>query len=104
MICHSMAPDLVRIQRHFADEGVVFVSLTPDGEAGAGQFADRHRIRWPIGWGAREVVTQYLGNRYPTLLLIGRDGRVVWNDGNGRLQHRQEDSAVQLVMHIEQAL
>ncbi|HWB11835.1 MAG TPA: hypothetical protein VG826_21575 [Pirellulales bacterium] len=99
-----MAPDLVRIQRHFEKDGVVFVSLTPVGEADARRFADRHHIGWPTGWGAQDVVRRYLGDRYPTLLVVGRDGRVVWNDGTGRLQHRQEDSAVQLIMHVEQAL
>ena len=99
-----MAPDLVRIQRHFQDKGVVFVSLTPDAEADARKFALRYRIAWSMGWGASEVVKRYLEHRYPALLVVGRDGRVVGNDGSARLQHQGEEALPQLIQQIEKAL
>ncbi|HEV3341633.1 MAG TPA: redoxin domain-containing protein [Pirellulales bacterium] len=99
-----MAPDLVQIQRYFQDDGVVFISLSPDDEAEAERFARRNHIGWPMGWGAGEVIKRYLGKEYPALLVIGRDGRVAWNDGTSRLQHRGQDGAVQLFEQIRRAL
>lgn len=85
-----MAPDLVKIQRYFADDEVVFISLTPDNEATSTEFTHRYRIGWSTGWGANTLLQQYLGDRFPVLLVIGRDGRVVWNDSAARRYHRYE--------------
>jgi hypothetical protein len=82
----------------------VFISLTPDDEELAQRFASQHRIDWHMGWGAKEMVERYLGERYPTLVVIGRDGRVVWNDGTARLQHRTDDAAPILFEQIKKAL
>jgi hypothetical protein len=100
-----MAPDLVQIQRYFQDEEVMFVSLTPDEEVNCERFARRYHVGWPMGWGAGETIKQHLQtDEYPTLLVIGRDGRVAWNDGASRLQHRRYEGTAQLVEQIKRAL
>lgn len=103
-VCGEMAPDLVRMQRHFDSDDVVFISLTPDDELVARRFADRQRIGWLTGWGAQETLGRYLGDRFPTLLVIGRDGRVAWNDGTARLQHKAPQAAPVLFEQIKKAL
>ena len=98
-----MAPDLVEIQRYFADDGVLFISLTPDNKPAATEFTRRHGIGWPTGWGAKPLVERYLGDQLPAILVIGRDGRVVWNDGAARLHHRYDVRAA-LFEQIKKAL
>ncbi|HVX15417.1 MAG TPA: redoxin family protein [Pirellulales bacterium] len=102
--CHSMASYLVPIKRHFEKEGVVFISLTPDNEDVVRQFAAQYGIDWHMGWGAGEIVERYLGKDFSVLIVIGRDGRVVWNDGGARLQHRTDDAAPELFDQIKKAL
>jgi thiol-disulfide isomerase/thioredoxin len=102
--CHSMASYLVSIKRHFENEEVVFISLTTDDEAVVRRFAEHKGIDWHMGWGANETIERYLGDRMSALIVIGRDGRVVWNDGAARLQHRTDDAAPVLFEQIKKAL
>ena len=101
-----MAPDLVQIQRYFEEqqEDVVFVSLTLETASRAERFARRYGIAWPVGWRAQAFVDEYLGDRYPALIVVGRDGRVAWNDGAARLWHRDAEIAPLLFDQIETAL
>jgi hypothetical protein len=100
-----LAPDLVKIQRYFENEGdVVFISLTPDSDVRAARFAHRYSVDWSVGWGAGPFVDSYLGDVYPALVVIGRDGRVAWNDGAARLRHREAEIAAELFEQIEKSL
>lgn len=83
---------------------MVFISLTPDSARRAERFAREYSIDWPVGWGAGPLVEKYLPNSYPALVVIGRDGRVVWNDGAARYQHREGEVAPLLFEQIEKAL
>lgn len=83
---------------------MVFISLTPDSASRAARFALRHSVSWPVGWGAEPFLKNYLGDCYPALIVVGREGRIVWNDGAARLRHREGELAPLLFEQIEKAL
>ncbi len=81
---------------------MAFVSLTDAPRDSAEQFARIFSIPWPCGyeapreavarWGAydasRSLPDSYSGRELsPTLYLLGPDGRVLWCDSRGRMQH-----------------
>lgn len=67
----------------YKNRGVVFVGLVCEGEqdkASTQGFIDKFQIPWPNGYGAEEMVHALGVSGFPTLFVIGADGRVVWND------------------------
>ncbi len=75
-----MAPDLVQTYQKYKDQGVQFVGLT--GESGLSiesidEFIGRHDTSWPIGYAAYETMTSLGVTNLPSIVVIGRDGRVV---------------------------
>jgi hypothetical protein len=99
-----MASDLVQIQRYFGAEHVTFISLTPANRAIAKRFVKQHSIEWSTGWGAGELIERCIGRQYPILVVIGRDGRVFWNDGAARSLHKPDEAAQELFEQIKRAL
>ena len=94
--CHEEAGFLVTWAKRRAREGVEVISLHfeyPDDPARArqliGHFARRHGITWPLllaGRPSRRDIAAALGGRgdihsLPSLLLIGRNGRVAHVQG-----------------------
>ena len=75
-----MASDLVQTHLKYKDQGVQFVGLT--SESGLSiesidDFIGRHETSWPIGYAANQTMSS-LGVMYlPSLIVVGRDGRVV---------------------------
>ncbi|HEX7446735.1 MAG TPA: hypothetical protein VF306_04270, partial [Pirellulales bacterium] len=67
------------------------------------QFIREKGIPWPTGYGAVESV-QSLVDGDPTVLVVGRDGRISWNDRNSRLGHRLRVLPNELGMAIDAAL
>lgn len=96
-----MAPDLVQIQKHFGNDRVVFISLTPEGETAARRFIEGHHINWLSGWGAGETIERYLGTQYPMLVVVDRNGRIAWNDGAARLQHNERQCGPELFERLK---
>jgi hypothetical protein len=62
---------------------VTFVGLTAEGADAKDDtqaFLDDFKISWSNGYGAGETI-EALGVRgYPTVFVIGRDGKIAWND------------------------
>jgi hypothetical protein len=75
----------------------LFVGLTGD-EADQlpeiEEFIEDLQITWPNGYGASETLEAFQYAGYPSLWVIGTDGRIVWN----------EDSDDSLEEGIERAL
>lgn len=83
---------------------MVFLGITPDNEATAGAFCRRHNVAWPIGWGAKKFLDEWILGGYPALFVIGRDGRICWNDGGARYHHAEGELRDRLSRQIRQAL
>lgn len=94
--CRRKAPELVRTYERFHDRGVVFIGLTPDGEEELSEsraFVQKAGITWPNGYGAFETLQAFLtdGGIFPSVWVIGPDGKVTWNrDSPGTLQEAIE--------------
>lgn len=91
------AEGLVKTHRKFGARGVEFIGLTPEDESEVQivqAFVDDFGIRWPIGYGAQSTIDALGVFAFPTIIVIGADGKVIWNDE----QRGDLDSA------IEQAL
>ena len=61
----------------------MFVGLTPEGadaQAESEEFIETNNIAWPNGYGAGATIDALGVSGYPTVLVIGMDGKVVWND------------------------
>jgi hypothetical protein len=60
----------------------VFIGLVAEGEGakrGTQAFIDYFQIPWPNGYGAAATLEALGVAGFPTTLVIGADGRVVWN-------------------------
>ena len=82
----------------YRDQGVRFVGLTFETDLQREQvveFIERFGIGWPVGLAANDTLAALDVTGYPTLIVIGRDGRIVWRD------HFAENGLEQA---IEQAL
>jgi hypothetical protein len=81
---------------------VAFVSLTGESRDAVQLFAEQFSVPWPCGYAAAPISLARFGVHtgkgpygvWPTLFLIGADGRVVWNDGSARPTHRLSPEAV----------
>ena len=102
--CDYFAPELSAICRAYQDEGVVLLGMTGDDRRTAEDFCERHGFSGLVACDAEEYLTSWLDDKYPTLLVIGRDGRVVWNDGSARFGHQTDELAKALSQAIERAL
>lgn len=60
-----------------------FVSLTSetaDEFKAVQQFTEEHKIPWPVGYGADRTLDALQVTGIPTTFVVGRDGKIVWND------------------------
>jgi thiol-disulfide isomerase/thioredoxin len=102
--CSTVAPELTALCRGYESEGVVLVGVTSDDQRTAESFCSRYGFLGLVACDAEEYLRTWLSDRYPTLLVVGRDGRVVWNDGAARLGHRTDELGSGLSHAIESAL
>jgi hypothetical protein len=88
---------------------VAFVSLTDASRSVVESFVKTYSIPWPCGYGTTmETIgafgaysTQRIRPDFnpeqevtPTFYLIGRDGHVVWNDGQARPLHLKDSATL----------
>lgn len=78
-----MAPSLVQPYQQYSTRGVLFVGLSECGRATCEDFVRELEIPWPNGYGAAKTIRS-LVNGNPTVVVVGRDGRVVWCDRRSR--------------------
>lgn len=84
--CRAAAPELVAVHRDYAPRGVVFIGLTPDGSESLPEmeaFVKDYGITWPNGFGAQATLSALGVHYFPTVIVIGADGRVAWSSDDG---------------------
>lgn len=65
--------------KKYADKGLVIVAPSLDAEAGVKAFKEKHKIEeYALLSDARATATAYGVKGYPTLFLVGKDGKVLW--------------------------
>lgn len=67
---------------NYANEDVVFVSLSPEPEADRERIAkwvEDLKIPWSVGYGAEATLAAMEVPGYPTMFVIGRNGSVAWH-------------------------
>lgn len=102
--CSIVAAELATVYREYESEGIVLVGMTSDDPQTAEIFCKSYGFSGPVACDAEEYLRSWLTDHYPTLLVIGRDGRVAWNDGSARLGHRTDELARELSRAIRRAL
>ncbi len=78
--CQKEIPELILLQKRYADEGftVVGVSLDEEGATVVKPFTHRFGITYPILIGNTHVAASYGGiQAVPMAFLIGRNGRIL---------------------------
>jgi thiol-disulfide isomerase/thioredoxin len=90
-ICFKESPDLIRLQRRYADRGVRFIGLTAYGSSdlpdpfGPGalpairQYLEETGIDWLNGYGAMQAFDALHVEYLPSVWVINRQGRIVWS-------------------------
>jgi thiol-disulfide isomerase/thioredoxin len=115
-VCRDTAPGLVQVYNKFKDRDVAFVSLTNMPEVSVRQFVKQCTIPWPCGYGATNQTIARFGaysskrrvpgyEVSPTLYVVGPDRRILWNDRQARMFHKDPGPLMkELETQIEQAL
>ncbi len=84
--CRALAPELVGTYGRFKEQGVVFLGLTSEGGDKLPEiqgFIKQAGIPWPTAYGADATISAFGVQYLPTLIVIGPDGRVFWNNESG---------------------
>lgn len=78
--CRREIPDFVSLQRELGDDGLQFVGVALEREAGPAKvraFAEEMGINYPVGISDGAIAKRYGGVRgLPMTFVIGRDGRI----------------------------
>jgi len=84
------------VHKKYRDQGVVFIGLTDEGEdqlPKSQAFLDAAGVTWLNGYGAADTLLAFEFVAYPTMWVIGADGKVVWNsDSPGTLEEGIEEA------------
>ena len=92
--CREEAPEVVENYVRYRNRGVKFIGLTPDGASDLTKIQEaigELSMQWPHGYGAQETLSELNVTFLPTLIVVGRDGRVAWvNFTEGTLQQAIE--------------
>ena len=79
---------------------MVFIGLTTQKQSELGQvkgFLKSHGVKWRNGYGARKTLTGFEAQYIPTVWVIGRDGKVVWNKASyATMEAAIEDALAEL--------
>jgi peroxiredoxin len=62
----------------YADKGLVLVGPSLDAEATVKTFKAKHEIGYPLLAGAAKTAHAFGVQAYPTIFLVGKDGKVIW--------------------------
>ncbi len=78
--CRREIPDLIRLQKEYADKGFTILGISVDGEGAAvvKPFARQFGINYPVVIASSRVTAAYGGiQAVPTAFLIDREGRIL---------------------------
>ena len=96
--CRKEIPELVDLQRKYADRGLQFVGVALEQPDPVRRFVTEHHVDYPVLVGEMEVirVVEAYGNRVgalPYTVLVGRDGRIAFVHA-GPLSTKQAEAAL----------
>lgn len=77
--CRAEMPDLVRLQRQHAKEGLQIIGITypPETEDRVRRFARSLKVNYPIILGTRQLLARFSSeDNLPLTVVINRDGTV----------------------------
>ena len=77
--CRAEMPDLVRLQREHAGEGLRIIGITypPETKTRVRRFARSLKVNYPIILGTRQIKTRFSSDEtLPLTVVIDRDGKV----------------------------
>jgi thiol-disulfide isomerase/thioredoxin len=77
--CRAETPDLIRLQREHAAQGLQVIGVTypPESRAAVRNFARRYKINYPILEGTRATKSLFIvGETLPMSIVIDREGKV----------------------------
>ena len=77
--CRAEMPDLVRLQREYATQGLQIIGITypPQNKTEVRRFASRLKVNYPIVLGNRQIRARFSSEEIlPLTVVIDRDGKV----------------------------
>ena len=77
--CRAEMPDLVRLQREYADQGLQIIGITypPERKDRVRRFARSLKVNYPIILGTHEIKARFSSEEtLPLTVVINRDGKV----------------------------
>lgn len=77
--CRAEMPDLVRLEREHAKDGLQIIGITypPEEEMRVRTFARKLKVNYPIVLGTRELKARYSSDEtLPLTVVINRDGKI----------------------------
>ena len=84
------------MHKKYHDRGVVFIGLTDIGEDKLPEsraFLENTGVTWLNGYGAVDTLIAFEFVGYPSMWVIGADGKIVWNiDSPGTLEDGIEEA------------
>ena len=80
--CLAAVPALKDLHEATREDRFVLLSLSVDDDIhDVHSFVSKHEMEWMQGWdGNKQITRAFRVSSYPSYILIGGDGRVVWRD------------------------
>lgn len=78
-------------KKYKGNKKVVFLGITSEGaskNAKTHAFLKKHGVTWKVAVGARKTLGAYKIKYFPTTMVVGADGKVLWHSfmkGEGTL-------------------
>lgn len=86
--CRKMDPYLAKWHEQYAGEGLSVIEVddgSSDSLDSVQWWANNERISYPVFYDTKGLLTaSYDVRSFPTLILVGRDGKIVWHDHGWR--------------------
>jgi thiol-disulfide isomerase/thioredoxin len=95
--CRAAMPELVSMFNKYQDRGVQFIGFTMEGADKLDDtraVVEGENLTWPNGYGAGGIINALGVKAIPSVFVIGKDGRVVWNSDRPGSLEEAIDSAL----------
>jgi len=94
--CVASMPDMIKLHKKYAEQGVVFVGIAKDREQDWTTFLEKHKLEWPQYLDAgNRVLRQFAITGYPTYIVLDGEGMVrLRKMGYGRDTDGQIEKAI----------
>lgn len=76
--CVHAVPTLKKLAADYGPKGLLLVGAALDGEETVRKFREEHKLSYPLLAAAEKSVAAYGVQAYPTMFLVGKDGRILW--------------------------